>query len=56
MRVKPKDIISCFISKTSTKQFHDIIEIKDRLIGIVVSMSDWHPRGLGFDSQQDQEF
>ena len=28
----------------------------DRLVGIVVSMSDCHPRGPGFDSRQGQEF
>ena len=35
---------------------HLIPKRNDRLAGIMVSMSDWHPRGLGFDSRQGQEF
>ena len=41
--------IGCYTLLTA---FYEItINIRDRLFGIVVSKSDCHPRGPGFDSQ-----
>ena len=38
------------------KKIEEYRELSDRLVGIVVSMSDYHSRGSGFDSRLDHEF
>ena len=46
-----------FILTCPVEIYHQqILIIYDRLVGILVSMSDCHTRGLGFDSQQGQDF
>ena len=44
-------ILCIFMMQKTQQENHKVVGVNDHLLGIVVSMSDCHPRGPGFDSR-----